>query len=307
MIKQARLSKHISRRIANGHPYIYHNEIDTIKGAVEKGEIMDVFTFSGQFVGKGYYNPDSKIIIRLITRSNDKIDGDFIRKRLKTAWAYRKKFISHEQAYRVFNGLSDGISGISCDRFDDLFCVSSSTAGGDRLLNGFIDSLIEMGAQRIIIRNTPSARKKERIPASIQPVKGDISHTHSFKLNGIRFFVDPFSQEDPFFYLEQRENAVHFSQIAKKVFPYQTLKVYDFFSGYGQFGLNLLKAGFKTVEFVESNGLYGPLINKSAQGFQLEDFTFNACNAFDYIHRMDIEHDKADLIILDPPPFTESR
>jgi 23S rRNA (cytosine1962-C5)-methyltransferase len=307
MIKQARLSKHISRRISNGHPYIYQNEIDNIKGEVEKGEIVDVFTFSGQFVGKGYYNPDSKIIIRLISRSNERIDGNFVDKKLKAALAYRNKFLSHEQTYRLFNGLSDGISGISCDRFDDLYCVSSSTAGGDRLLNRFIDSLVEMGAQRIIIRNTSAGRKKERIDTYIQPVKGDISHIQSFEINGIHYSVDPFSQEDPFFYLEQRENAVHFSQIAKKVFPHQAVKVYDFFAGYGQFGLNMLKEGFKTVEFLDSDGHYGPFINKSAQGLQLDGYTFNACNAFDYLHRMDIENDKADLIILDPPPFTDSR
>ena len=306
MLKQARLTKHISRRIANGHPYIYKNEIEDTKGEIEKGEVIDVFTFSGQFVGKGYYNQDSKITIRLLTRLNEKIDALFVGKKLKMALNYRQSFLFKEHTFRLFNGLSDGISGLTCDRFDDLYCVSSSTAGGDRLLNYFIDALNNTGASKIMIRNNSSGRKKEGIDSFIKPAKGEINPSHSFQLNGIDYSVNPFSQEDPFFYLEQRENAVLFSHIAKKVFQKDSVKAYDFFSGYGQFGLNLLKKGFLNVEFVDSARLYGELIEKSALQAQLGKVNFCGCNAFDYLHRMDIENAKADLIILDPPPFTDS-
>src|SRR6056297_759888 len=129
MVKQAILAKHISRRIANGHPYIYENEIETVKGKVDKGEVIDVFAFSGQFVGKGYYNSDSKISIQLLTRKNEKIDKVFVEGKLEAAIKYRKDLLHHESSYRLFNGLSDGISGLTCDRYDDLYCVSSSTAG----------------------------------------------------------------------------------------------------------------------------------------------------------------------------------
>jgi len=307
MLKQARLSKFISRRIANGHPYIYKNEIEDIKGDIEKGEVIDVFTFSGQFVGKGYYNQDSKITIRLLTRLNEKIDTPFVEKKLKSAYNYRKYFLLHENTFRLFNGLSDGISGLTCDKYDDLFCVSSSTAGGDRILDLFINALSEMGASKIMIRNNSSGRKKEKIDSYIKPFKGEIDRIHTFQLNGIDYSLDPFSQEDPFFYLEQRENAVLFSHFAKKIFQEDSVKAYDFFSGYGQFGLNLLKKGFKDVEFVDSESLYGELIKKSALQEQWGGVVFSGCNAFDYLHRMDIENAKADLIILDPPPFTDSR
>ncbi|MFP4460866.1 MAG: class I SAM-dependent rRNA methyltransferase [Thermotogota bacterium] len=307
MLKQARLSKHISRRIVNGHPYVYQNEIDDVKGTIEKGEIIDVFTYSGQFVGKGYYNADSKIIIRLITRLNEKIDALFVKKKLKAAMNYRNRLLSNEKSCRVFNGLSDGISGLTCDRYDELYCVSSSTAGGDKLLDWFIDAIVEMGASKVMVRNTAPSRKKEGIPGLIKSVKGDIGHVHKFNLNGIEYSLNPFSKEDPFFYLEQRQNAVLFSTIVRKVFQERSIRAFDFFSGYGQFGLNLLKSGLEAVEFIDSEALYGPLIKESALQAQLEGFSFHACNAFDYLHRMDIENDKADLIILDPPPFTDSR
>jgi len=307
MVKQAILMKNLSRRIANGHPYIYQNEIEDIKGEIEKGEIIHIFTFSGQFVGKGYYNPDSKIPIRLLTRSNEKIDASFVENKLKTAVDYRKKVFPTESVYRVFNGLSDGISGLSCDKFGDLFCVSSSTAGGDRLQNWLIDALHGMGAQQILIRNTAASRIKEKIDITIKPVKGHINSFHKIELNTIPYILDPYSEEDPFFYLEQRQNATLFAEIANKLIDLPTAKGYDFFSGYGQFGLNLAKAGLKQVEFIDTNGSYEERIHQSGERMPLSEIITSRCNAFDFIHRMDIENDKADIIILDPPPFTDSR
>ncbi|HRW35093.1 MAG TPA: hypothetical protein P5107_08560 [Thermotogota bacterium] len=307
MIKQAILMKHLSRRIANGHPYIYQNEIEEMKGEIEKGEIIHVFTFSGQFVGKGYYNPDSKIPIRLLTRSNETIDTLFVENKLKTAVAYRKKIFPSETVYRLFNGLSDGISGLSCDKYGDLYCVSSSTAGADKLQNWFIDALVGMGAQQILIRNTGASRLKEKIDILIKPVKGHISPSHRIELHSIPYILDPYSQEDPFFYLEQRQNAVLFAEIADKLIDLSTAKGYDFFSGYGQFGLNLAKAGLKQVEFVDTNGVYEDRIRQVGKEMPLSEIITSRCNAFDFLHRMDIENDKADLIILDPPPFTDSR
>ncbi len=307
MVKQARLSKHISRRIANGHPYIYQNEIEDVKGDIEKGEVIDVFTFSGQFIGKGYYNSDSKINIRLLTRLNEKIDRLFIQKKVEKATAFRKTFFPTETSYRLFNGLSDGISGLTCDRYDDLYCVSSSSAGADRLLDWFIGELSAMGARKILIRNVAAARKKEGIDTYVKQVKGERSNQHTFSLYGVEYSLDTFSKDDPFFYLEQRKNAVRFADIVKQVFKKDDIRAYDFFCGYGQFGLNLLKKGLDTVEFVDSEGKYKGLIKESAKKIKPSGVSFSFCNAFDYLHRMDIENDKADLIILDPPPFTDSR
>jgi 23S rRNA (cytosine1962-C5)-methyltransferase len=307
MIKQIKLASHISRRIANGHPYIYENEIDDVKGEIQKGEIVDVFTYSGQFVGKGYYNRDSKIRVRILTRQNSKIDRAFVVEKLKKAWDIRKMFFTDEITYRVFNGLSDGISGIKCDKFDDLFCVSSSTAGGDELLGEFVSALNELGAENIIIRNLSASRKKEGIENFIKPASGVVEKCQQFMLKGISYEIFPLSETEPLFYLEQRENPAILNSIAKKLLNGKNDTIFDFFCGYGQFGFNLLREEIGSVEFIDTGDIFKKVILETARRNQFSRVEFSNYNAFDYLHRMDIEGQKADMIILDPPPFTDAR
>jgi 23S rRNA (cytosine1962-C5)-methyltransferase len=307
MIKQIKLASHISRRISNGHPYIYENEIAEVKGDIQIGEIVDVFTYSGQFVGKGYYNERSKIRVRLLTRQNERIDRAFVADKVKKAWYFRQTIFSDKKICRVFNGLADGISGIKCDRYDDLFCLSSSTAGGDRLIPAVVSVLKELGAENIIIRNLSSSRKKEGIEDEIKVVSGVVEERYRFELNGIRYVIHPFNENDAVFYPEQRDNSVILMEYAKKVLSGNQNNIFDFFCGYGQFGFNLLNAGLGSVEFIDSGDSFRRIVDGNARENGFEQYSFSNYNAFDYLHRLDIEGQKADLIILDPPPFTDAR
>ncbi|HOO32425.1 MAG TPA: methyltransferase domain-containing protein [Thermotogota bacterium] len=307
MIKQIKLVSHISRRISNGHPYIYENEIADVKGDIRKGEIVDVFTYSGQFVGKGYYNASSKIRVRLLTRQNERIDRHFVAEKLIRAFHFRQAVFGDKKIYRVFNGLADGIAGLKCDRFDDLFIVSSSTAGGDLLLPEFISVLKELGAENIVIRNLSSSRKKEDIENRIEVVCGLIDKQYRFGLNGVEYRLFPFSEADSVFYLEQRENSVILADYARRLLPGKKNTIYDFFCGYGQFGFNLLKENLGMVEFVDSGETFDEIIEGTASENGFKNFAFSNYNAFDYLHRLDIEGQRADLIVLDPPPFTDAR
>jgi 23S rRNA (cytosine1962-C5)-methyltransferase len=86
------LRKEIKKRIEKGHPWVYKNEVDKIEGDYSIGDIVEVCNFKGKFIGKGYINPNSLILIRIMTRDkNEKIDEEFFRKRITRAWEYRKK------------------------------------------------------------------------------------------------------------------------------------------------------------------------------------------------------------------------
>ncbi len=77
------LNKKINPRIALGHPWIYNNEVDRIAGPIEPGDIVEVYFFDGQLAGRGYINPNSQIIIRLLTRKREEIDAPFFYEKLK--------------------------------------------------------------------------------------------------------------------------------------------------------------------------------------------------------------------------------
>src|ERR1700712_2443714 len=94
-MKSIVLNKNISKRVETGHPWIFANEVNTGKEkdtAAKPGEIVEVYTFDKKFIGKGYYNPQSQISIRLLTRDKDEtVNDNFFYNRIKSAWAYRHK------------------------------------------------------------------------------------------------------------------------------------------------------------------------------------------------------------------------
>ena len=86
------LKKKISQRVVNGHPWIFNNEVDIIDSEVKGGEIAEVYTHDKKFVGTGYVNPRSQIIVRLLSREkNVEINEQFFYDRLIQCWEYRKK------------------------------------------------------------------------------------------------------------------------------------------------------------------------------------------------------------------------
>src|SRR5882757_6484407 len=86
------LNKKISNRVENGHPWIFANEVNTVEGAPEGGDIVDVFTHDKKFIGRGYINPKSQIIVRLLTRNkNEQVNDDFFYNRLLQAWHYKSR------------------------------------------------------------------------------------------------------------------------------------------------------------------------------------------------------------------------
>ncbi len=62
------LRKKIAPRIANGHPWVYGNEVEKIEGDVVAGDIVDVYYSAEKYAGRGYINPQSQILVRLLTR-----------------------------------------------------------------------------------------------------------------------------------------------------------------------------------------------------------------------------------------------
>src|ERR1700691_4875775 len=126
------LNKKISNRVQNGHPWIYSNEINSIGGNAEAGDIVSVLTHDKKFIGNGYINPKSQITVRLLSREkNEVINDEFFFQRITQAWKYRIKNGYRENCRLVF-GEADYLPALIVDKFNDYFVVQTMSAGIDR-------------------------------------------------------------------------------------------------------------------------------------------------------------------------------
>jgi 23S rRNA (cytosine1962-C5)-methyltransferase len=135
------LNKKISRRVENGHPWIFANEVNTVKGDATPGEIAEVFTHDKKFIGKGYINPKSQILARLLTRDrSETIDETFFYNRLKAAWEYRQRLGYTENCRLVF-GEADYLPALIIDKFNDHFVLQTLALGIDRWKPAIVKAL----------------------------------------------------------------------------------------------------------------------------------------------------------------------
>ncbi|HET9434119.1 MAG TPA: PUA domain-containing protein, partial [Chitinophagaceae bacterium] len=119
------LRKKISRRVVEGHPWIFSNEVEKVEGLISGGEIVTVFTHDNKFVGSGYVNPKSQIMVRLLTRDkNSLIDEDFFYKRILQCWEYRQK-IGYTENCRLVFGEADSLPQLIIDKFNEYFVIQT--------------------------------------------------------------------------------------------------------------------------------------------------------------------------------------
>lgn len=141
------LKKGEGRSLKAGGPWIYDNEVESIMGDFQDGDIVIVHDFDGYPMGRGYINRKSKLLVRMMTRDKDtEIDETFIRMRVKNAWEYRKQVIDTGSC-RVIFGEADFLPGIVVDKFSDVLVVQSLALGIDRFKLLIVDTLKELMAQ----------------------------------------------------------------------------------------------------------------------------------------------------------------
>ena len=171
------LKKGEGRTLRAGGLWVYDNEIESITGTVENGELVLVKDCNGYPMGIGFINRNSKITIRLLTRNKDAvIDREFFRKRVKDAWEYRKKTVDTSSC-RVIFGEADYVPGMVIDKFEDILVVQSLALGIDRYKMLILELLKEeMAADGIIIRGIYERRielqKEQEIIARRAPFLG---------------------------------------------------------------------------------------------------------------------------------------
>jgi 23S rRNA (cytosine1962-C5)-methyltransferase len=297
------LYKGRGRKAEAGHPWIYSNEIEGFDGEYTNGDIVDVYNYKDDFIGKGFINDASKIAIRLLTRDKDEvIDKSFIEKRLEEAWNYRKAVIDTSSCRFVF-GEADFLPGLTIDKYEDYYVIQSLALGIDKFKSTVVDILMsQYGAKGVYERSDVRVRELEGMEQFsgflTQPFDTDVQIME----NGVKYIVDIAHGQKTGFFLDQKENRAAIHRICKGA------EVLDCFTHTGSFALNAAIAGAKSVLGIDvsEHAIESAKLNAELNG--LSDIAkFECHNAFDLLPLWSKEGKSFDVVILDPPAFTKSR
>ena len=297
------LRKKIGKRVVEGHPWIFSNEVDRVEGEVVGGETVTVFTPDDKFIGTGYINPKSQIMVRLLTRDkNDEINEDFFYKRILQCWEYRKK-IGYAENCRLVFGEADSLPQLIIDKFNDYFVIQTLALGIDVWKPAIINTLNKIfNPKGIYERNDVPVRELEGM---IQQ-KGFLSAPFETKIsineNGLKFYVDIENGQKTGYFLDQRDNRKAIGHIVKGA------NVLGAFTYTGTFEIHAAYYGAKSVLGFDISENAVEQANKNAALNGLENICkFQVANAFDVLKQWSKEEKKYDVVMLDPPAFTKSR
>jgi 23S rRNA (cytosine1962-C5)-methyltransferase len=296
------LKRKIAQRIANGHPWIFANEIEKTEGAVDAGGIADVFYHDGKFAGRGYVNPQSQIMVRLLTRRKEEIDEQFFYRRINEAWEYRKK-IGYTENCRLIFGEADEMPALIIDKFNDYFVIQTMALGIDVWKPAIVKSLQKIFSPKgIYERNDVPVRELE----GLKQQKGFLSEPFDTSIiiseNGLQFHVDIENGQKTGYFLDQRDNRRQIQNIVKGA------DVLGAFTYTGTFEIHAAHYGAKSVHGLDISENAVAQATKNAQLNKLDHICkFETINAFDALKNWGKEGRQYDVVMLDPPAFTKSR
>ena len=302
------LKKGEGRTLKAGGMWVYDNEIESVMGSFENGDVVTIHDFDGYCMGCGYINTKSRITVRLLSRKKDVvIDAAFMERRVRDAWEYRKQIVDTSSC-RVIFGEADFLPGLVVDKFSDVLVVESLALGIDKWKLTIVEALIKVLAEDgIVVRGVyERSDAKVRLQEGMERSKGFIGEPFDTKIeiieNGVKYIVDVEDGQKTGFFLDQKNNRASIHRFCKDK------KVLDCFTHTGSFALNAGIAGASSVLGVDASRLAVDQATENAKLNHLEDrVRFRCEDVFELLPRLEAEGETFDVVILDPPAFTKSR
>lgn len=291
------------------HPWIFSGAIARVAGRAEPGDIVEVTDAAGRWLARGYINPSSQIVVRLLTwESGEAVDAELWRRRLMAAAACRDALHlgPGTNAYRLVYAESDGLPGLIVDRYGDWLAVQFLTLGVDARRDLLLDLLVELFRPAgIVERSDAPVRRQEGLPLRSGLARGAAPPADlAIAENGHRFPVNLLAGQKTGFYVDQRENRrIVAAHAAGR-------RVLNAFSFTGAFGVYALAAGAAHVTNVDSahDALVGAEAALRLNGFDPDRQAESICgDVFQVLRAMRDEGRQFDLVILDPPKFARSK
>lgn len=288
-------------RVRSGHPWIFRSDIERVEGAFTPGDVAEVRSANGTFLGRAFYNPNSQISLRMLTQHDESIDGDFFLKRVREAWAYRK-LLCDTQSCRAVYAESDFLPALIVDKFSGVLVMQCLCLGMEKWKHTLTDILVQViQPQGIYERDDVPVRRLEGMEQVTGLLYGQVPDRVEMRENGILFSVDVREGQKTGFFLDQKENRAAIAPFCPGA------RVLDCFCHNGSFSLHAAKYGAQSVLGVDISQEALDVAQGNAQANGFGQVRFEAHNCFDHLRALTEAKEQFDLVILDPPAFTKTR
>ncbi|WP_217557165.1 class I SAM-dependent methyltransferase [Vibrio metschnikovii] len=303
------LVKGRDKSLRRKHPWVFSRGISKVEGDPQLGETVDIYTHDGQWLAKAAYSPHSQIRARVWSFTNESIDNDFFIKRIQQAQKLRDELIERDgvTGYRLIAAESDGLPGITIDKYDNYLVCQLLSAGAEYQKPHLIAALKHCFADcHIYERSDVAVRKKEGLEERVGVLHGEVPpEVVVIEENGIKIRVDIVSGHKTGFYLDQRDSRQQSMKYVKDK------EVLNCFSYTGGFGLYALKGGAKRVINADVSQ---PALDNAKMNAELNEFdiskkraVFLNADVFKLLREYREQGTQFDVVIMDPPKFAESK
>ena len=301
-IGEVRLRRGEEKELLAGNCWVYDNEVSWVDELCENGGIVDVTAHDGSFVGRGFFNGESKIIVRLITRQREEIDAQFLALRIRDAWIRRRK-LGFDNACRVVFGDADGLPGLTVDKFGEYLSFQIVSLGMERFKSDIIEILAALfDPKGICERNDVAIREKEGLEQMSGCVYGQLPEKVRFRELDALMEADLLNGQKTGHFLDQQENR-------GRIRPYcRNAWVLDLCCHTGGFTVHAGIYGAKSVKSVDVSQSALDMLMGNAELNGVDHLVEPVCeNVFDLVKRESDAGEVYDFIICDPPAFSKSR
>jgi len=293
------VTKRGADRIRGGHLWIYRSDVSDAEGAAA-GSVVAVRDQNRNFVGQAFYSDSSQIALRFLTTTEELIDREWWRKRIRAAVARRGGITSDTNAYRLIYSEGDLVPSLILDRYDDVLVLQTLSQGSDAIKPLLTELLVEEFQPRAIVeRNDVRVRQHEGLDLLTGTVFRDAPGEFEILQHGIRFVVSPLAGQKTGSFLDQRENRVAARALAHG-------RALDCFTFNGAFALHLAAV----CESVTGIDISADAIQSARRNGEINNAAnvdFREANVFDALREMEAAGERFDTIVLDPPAFAKNR
>lgn len=294
------LKKNEEKRIVAGHSWVYANEVARIENKDKNGSLATVFAADGRYIGKGYINHASKILVRIFIRNDENDTKELYLKRIKAADEYRKK-LGYDNCYRMVFAEADDLPALIVDRYGEVLVIQCLSLGIDMRKSMIVDCLNELFSPKgIYERSDVSVRKKEGLPETKGLLCGEVDDYVEICENGIKMLVDVKNGQKTGYFLDQKEN-----RYAVRRYCSGADEVLDCFCNSGGFSLNAAKTA-KHVTACDISPLALKNVRDNADLNAFKNIDTLCGDVFEVLRTFRQQKKKFDVVILDPPAFCKS-